>query len=91
MTWRVSKNLRKYISVILKENIRKCFLVKKDNEYWNCIYKIKNDQSKILGISAHALPTKIFNFRATNWYIMSQNEASLHNNVSFELKSHFQR
>ena len=35
--------------------------------------------------------TKTFKFRATNWYILSQNEASLNNNVSFELKNHFQR
>ena len=33
--------------------------------------------------------TKIFKFRATNWYIESQNEASLHNNLRFELKNHF--
>ena len=35
--------------------------------------------------------TKIFKSRGTNWYIVSQNEASLHNNVSSELKNHFQR
>ena len=35
--------------------------------------------------------TKIFKSRATKWYIVSQNEASLHNDVSFELKNHFQR
>ena len=35
--------------------------------------------------------TKIFKSRATNWYIVSQNEASLHNNVPFELKNQFQR
>ena len=35
--------------------------------------------------------TKIFESRGTNWYIVSQNEASLHNNVPFELKNHFQR
>ena len=29
---------------------------------------------------------KIFKSRATNWYIVSQNEASLHGNVPFELK-----
>ena len=29
---------------------------------------------------------KIFKSRATNWYIVSQNEAPLHGNVSFELK-----
>ena len=33
--------------------------------------------------------TKIFKSRATNWYIVSQNEASLHSNVSFELKNLF--
>ena len=33
--------------------------------------------------------TKIFESRATNWYIVSQNEACLHNNVPFELKNHF--
>ena len=33
--------------------------------------------------------TKIFKSRATNWYIASQNEASLHNNVPFELKNNF--
>ena len=31
--------------------------------------------------------TKIFKSRATNWYNASQNEASLHNNVPFELKN----
>ena len=35
--------------------------------------------------------TKIFESRGTNWYIVSQNEGSLHNNVPFELKNHFQR
>ena len=35
--------------------------------------------------------TKIFKSRATNWYTVLQNEASLHNNVPFELKNHFQR
>ena len=35
--------------------------------------------------------TKIFKSRATNWYIVSQNEASLHNSVPFELKNRFQR
>ena len=34
--------------------------------------------------------TKIFKSSATNWYISSQNEASLHDNVSFKLKNHFQ-
>ena len=33
--------------------------------------------------------TKIFKSGATNWYIVSQNEASLHNNKPFELKNHF--
>ena len=33
--------------------------------------------------------TKIFKSRTTNWYIVSQNEASLHNNVPFELKNYF--
>ena len=28
---------------------------KKDNEYWNCIYKIKNGQKKILKISDQIL------------------------------------
>ena len=32
---------------------------------------------------------KIFKSRATNWYTVSQNEASLHKNVPFELKNHF--
>ena len=35
--------------------------------------------------------SRIFKSRATNWYIVSQNEASLHNNVPFELKNQFQR
>ena len=33
--------------------------------------------------------TKILKSRARNWFIVSQNEASLHNNVAFELKNHF--
>ena len=35
--------------------------------------------------------TKIFKSSATNWYISSQNEASLHDNVPFKMKNHFQR
>ena len=35
--------------------------------------------------------TKIFKSRATNRYIVSQNEDSLHNNVPFKLKNYFQR
>ena len=34
---------------------------------------------------------KIFNSRVTNWYSASQNEASLHNIVPFELKNHFSK
>ena len=33
--------------------------------------------------------TKLFKSRATNWYIVSQNEASLHKDVLFELKNYF--
>ena len=32
---------------------------------------------------------KYFKSRATNWFIVSQDEASLHNNVPFELNNHF--
>ena len=34
--------------------------------------------------------TKIFKSRASNWYSVSQNKASLHNNVPFELKNPLQ-
>ena len=33
---------------------------------------------------------KYLNPEQQTWYIVSQNEVSLHNNVPFELKSHFQ-
>ena len=50
---------------------------------------IKNGQSKNWQFLTKSYLTKIFKSRATNWYIASQKETSLHNNVPFELKNHF--
>ena len=43
-------------------------------------------RGKLLGSSDQAYLTKIFKSRATNWYIVAQNEAPLHKNMPFELK-----
>ena len=44
---------------------------------------------KYWGFLAKSYLTKTIKSRATNLYIVSQNETSLHNNVLFELKNQF--
>ena len=52
--------------------------------------KSKMVRAKYWEILTKSYLTKIFKSSATNWCISSQNEASLHVNVSFKLKNHFQ-
>ena len=48
-------------------------------------------RAKYLIFMTKSYLTRIFKSTATNWYIVSQNEACLHNNVPFELKNQFER
>ena len=78
--------------VVFKENIMKCFLVKKRMMNIETVFtRSKMVRGKYWQFLTKSYLIKIFKSRARNWYIMSQNEASLHNNVSFEPKNHFQR
>ena len=78
-----------------------CSSQRKDNEVFPGHKRIMNIETvftrskmvraKYWEFLTKSYQTKIFKSRATNWYIVSQNRVSLHNNVPFELKSHFQR
>ena len=77
---------------VFKENIMKCFLVKNRKIITETVFtRSKMARAKYCQFLTKSYVTKIFKSRGTNWYIVSQNEASLHNNVSSELKNHFQR